>query len=260
MGKNRERSLSTAPRADESAYSRLAAQPLYVLCFLLPLIAFYEIGSALYLTKSGVVQTIGARSIVSRLFETFGVASLYLPGAMLAAVLVFWHLLLRHPWKVRPGVLIAMLLESVVWTMPILVLGLLLAGMARAAWADDPGPVQALTLGKPARFTLAVGAGIYEELLFRLIMITVIHFLLVDLGKLSNRWGCALAVIVSGVAFALYHNYSGPNGALDARLFAFYAVAGCYFGLLFLVRGFGIVVATHAIYDAIALVVFPHHA
>ncbi len=260
MGMSRARATPSAPRADESAYSRLAAQPLHVLCFLLPLIAFYEIGSALYLTQAGLVRTIGARSIVSRLFATFGVASLYLPGAMLAAVLVFWHLLLRHPWKVRPGVLVGMLIESVLWTMPILVLGLLMEGMARPAWADDPGPVQALALGKPARFTLAVGAGIYEELLFRLIMITMIHFLLVDLGKMSHRWGCVLAVIVSGVAFALYHNYAGANGSLDARLFTFYALAGAYFGLLFLVRGFGIVVATHAIYDAIVLVVFPRHA
>ena len=87
------------------------------------------------------------------------------------------------------------------------------------------------------------------------ILIALVHFLLVDLARLRSTTGGLIAVLVSAVAFAMYHDVNLPGGGLDWRLAGFYSVAGLYFAMLFVVRGFGVVVAVHALYDIIVLVV-----
>jgi len=227
------------------------------LVFLLPLLLLYELGSILFLSDPGrgVVETIGARSILGGFFEAWGGASLHLPAVALTVVLLCWHVFERDPWRIRPRVLLAMLVESVLWTLPLLVFGLLLA-MDRPPPAAGVAPPTAALGGFSwqARLTLSAGAGIYEELLFRLILITAIHFVLVDLLRLSQGVGFVVAAVVSAVAFALYHNISHPGGGANLALLAFYTAAGLYFATLFIFRGFGIVVAAHALYDVVVLV------
>lgn len=236
------------------SYAKLATRPLHVLVFLLPLIVAYEIGSARYLTRPGVIETVQARRIVRDIFDVFGAASFFLPGAALVAVLLAWHIFVKDRWRLRPAVLIGMLLESALWTMPLLVLAMMFG--AKAAAATDTAT--ALT-SQPwqARLTLAIGAGLYEELLFRLVLITFLHFVLVDLAKVEHKGGCVLAVLISAVAFAFYHKISdaGNPGLVSLQLLIFYTLAGAYFGAMFFLRGFGIVVGAHALYDAIVLLV-----
>jgi len=240
---------------DDGRYSWLSTRPLHVLVFLLPLMIVYEVGSILYLAdpSRGVIETIGARSILGGFFEAFGVASLHLPPLALATVLMVWQFLERDSWRVRPVVLLGMLLESFLWTLPILVFGLML-GMDQPAAGVDQGAGLAARSWQ-ARITLSLGAGIYEELLFRLILVTAIHFVAVDLLRLSQGVGFVLAAVVSAIAFALYHDVSSPGGGADLWKFLFLGGAGVYFAALFIMRGFGVAVATHALYDVVVLLV-----
>lgn len=259
-------SIASGGRSDSidlAGYARLSMRPLHVLCFLLPLIILYEIGTFLYLTDRGrgVVETVSAQSILSRFFEVFGVASFYLPGIALATVLFIWHLLERDRWRVHLSILAGMFCESLVWTVPLLVLGLLILPTRNAA----PAPAMQLApllasggfdqLSAAAKVTLSVGAGLYEELLFRLIIIAGLHFLLVDLARMKNTAGYVVAAVASSLAFAAYHDIAGPGGGLNMPLAAFYFLAGLYFAGLFVIRGFGIVVMVHTLYDVLVLVV-----
>jgi membrane protease YdiL (CAAX protease family) len=244
-------------RPGEEGYSALAAKPLHVLVFLIPLMLAYEVGAVLYLSRPGLMETIGAHRIVARLFEVFGGFTLHAPTILLAVVLLVWHLLLRDPWRVRPAVLLGMTFESCLWTLPLLVLGLILdaglnAGSGPPAALAQPA-INVYAQSWQARLTLSIGAGLYEELLFRLMLVTILHLVLVDFLKIENRWGSALAALLSGVAFALYHNVSLRESS-GVMVFAFYTLAGTYFATLFMLRGFGIVVAAHAIYDTVVLV------
>lgn len=255
------------PRTGSAAsrgYAWLSSRPLHVLAFLTPLILLYELGSILYLSDPGrgIIETIGARSILSSFFEAFGGATLYLPGVALVVVLLVWHVLEHDRWTVRPPVLLGMLAEAVLWTFPLLVLGLLLShGQARAApgaigFLGGQGADPISQLPWQARLTLSLGAGLYEELLFRLILIAAAHFVLADLMRLKNGTAGVIAAIISATAFALYHDVTPPGGGVDVRLFLFYSLAGLYFASVFVLRGFGIVVAVHALYDVVVLVVF----
>lgn len=247
-----------------ASYSLLSTRPLHIAVFLLPLIVAYEAGSVAFLTHPRAIETIGAHSILGRVFATFGSSSLYLPGIALLAVLLVWHMLLRDPWRLRASTLLGMLLESVLWTLPLLVLALVVFADARGGLSAPPAadaPGLSGGLAWTARLTLSIGAGIYEELLFRLMLLTGLHFLVVDVFRASNSAGCVVAAIVSAVAFALYHrtiyaSHAGPQ-VVQLRLLGFYTLAGLYFATLFLVRGFGVAVAVHALYDVVVLVVIP---
>lgn len=225
-----------------------------MLVFLAPLIVLYELGLVLFLSSDGgFVETIEAHRTLGRFFDTLGVTSVYLPGVALAAVLLMWHIANGDRWQVRGGVVGGMFVESCLWVAPLLVFGLLLT-------SANGGPLAAATslAGNTwqKNLTLSIGAGLYEELLFRLVLITVLHIALSDVMGMKGAMASVLAVAGSAVAFALYHDTTLLDFTRPAQL-AFYVGAGVFFGALFLARGFGIVVGTHAIYDVLALVVFP---
>jgi hypothetical protein len=116
----------------------------------------------------------------------------------------------------------------------------------------------ALSAGAGGSSTLAadlvgsLGAGIFEETVFRLGVLSVVAFLL---GRLCANFsvppilGVAAAILVSGLVFSWFHHV-GPGGEpFVAEVFAFRAVAGVLLGILFVLRGFGVCVYTHAAYD-----------
>jgi membrane protease YdiL (CAAX protease family) len=142
--------------------------------------------------------------------------------------------------------------ESFLWTIPLLVFGFL-AGTSTLFAARGGGAPPVEAMGPMAKLTLALGAGVYEELLFRLIIISLVHALLVDALKMTDKAGFVIAAIISAIAFTLYHNIRLAEGGLDVRVIALYMGAGLYFGALFITRGFGVVVAAHAVYDIVVL-------
>ncbi|MHC5025781.1 MAG: CPBP family glutamic-type intramembrane protease [Planctomycetota bacterium] len=242
-------------------YWTISRRPLPVLLFLLPLIAAYEVGLVLVLRSEQGVVTNKAHESLLQFFSVMGIdlaGSLFLGGIAIVVVLLIWHLLNRDPWRVEPSVLGKMAAESLVLTLPLIVIALLLQrqSAAPAAVAGTAGAAPDLAqMSISSRLAISIGAGLYEELLFRMLIIAVAHTLLVDVAGLSSRSGAAIAVIISAIAFTVYHPLEGPDGRLSSMRVVFYFLAGLYFGLVFLVRGFGIVVAVHAFYDVFALVV-----
>ena len=244
----------TSSKPGPRSYAVLSTRPLHVLVFLLPLIVLYEIGLVVFLQgQSGAVETILAHETLARFFRLFGSAAPYLPGIAMALVLLTWHLFEKDRWTLYPGVLAGMLAESVVWMLPLLVMGLLLSRPVAAALVGD-APLERFDW--QARAALSVGAGLYEELLFRLLGISAAHFVLVDVLRVKDLPARAVAVGASAVAFTLYHDVSFTGGT-PVNLVLFYLLAGAYFGTVFLMRGFGIVVAVHMLYDLMALVLLP---
>lgn len=257
-------------------YWSLSSRPLHTLIFLVPFIGCYAAGSLYYLTDTatGVRQNIRAEKLLNGFFELFGSAGLLVPGLAIVAVLLAWHVVSRDAWRVRPMVLVGMVLEAALWSLPLLVFGALMQRMAEGAGAGGIEAVAASPAlwqgGEPAtiadlswqaRVSIALGAGLYEELLFRLVAIALLHFVVRDALKSGEGTARAVAVVGSALAFALYHDqvFVSPGApgfaGVNLHTLAFYVLAGVYFACLYLFRGFGIVVAAHAIYDVFVLVV-----
>jgi membrane protease YdiL (CAAX protease family) len=103
-----------------------------------------------------------------------------------------------------------------------------------------------------------VGAGIYEELVFRLILICALMVLFQDVIGLSHQNAVVLAIMISAALFSAHHHIVWIDGHLGRGApfhwteFGFRTIAGVYFAVLFAIRGFGIAAGTHAFYDIIA--------
>ncbi|MCL2700573.1 MAG: CPBP family intramembrane metalloprotease [Phycisphaerae bacterium] len=236
------------PPRNRNDYLQQTHWPLNGLVFLLPLLVFYHVG--LLWCGQQAMYTLLAETHLSWLLQFFiGTTTPYLPAAAVVAVLLVQHAARKDPWRFRPGVLIGMVGESAVWMMPLLALALLVNKMDLAALAAPDVSVVGTSM---QRVLLAVGAGIYEEFIFRLLFIGLAVLLLVNIFNLRKEPVALAAVVVSGVCFSLYHCSAGQ---LSNELpfpwfeFVFRAGAGVYLGLVYLYRGFAIAVGAHAAWD-----------
>lgn len=236
-------------------YFGLSSRPLHTLIFLLPIIIFYEIGSMGFLGSGGVAK-LEAQDMLVRFFDLFGVLGLHLPALALVATLALQHILSRDSWRIVPMVPLAMIAESAFLTGPLIILVIILNPQSSGMM------IQAASSSSSHSFWeglyLSFGAGLYEEMLFRLVLITILHFVITDVLSFKDRTGKIAAVIISALAFAWLHDgvYSSGSG-INLRLAAFYTLAGAYFGILFLSRGLGIAVGAHLMYDLLVFVVMP---
>jgi membrane protease YdiL (CAAX protease family) len=94
------------------------------------------------------------------------------------------------------------------------------------------------------------GAGIYEELLFRLMLLPAAAAVLHRSG-LAWRSSWAWAIAASSLIFsAAHYDWFTPGGyAFEWYSFSFRFAAGTFFAILFVTRGFGIAAGAHAFYD-----------
>jgi len=112
-----------------------------------------------------------------------------------------------------------------------------------------------------ANIVTGIGAGIYEELIFRLILICVLMLLFQDVLRLSRKSSIILSVLVSAALFSAHHHIGyldgqfGQSSPFTWMEFGFRTIAGVYLAILFAIRGFGITAGTHAFYDIIATVI-----
>jgi hypothetical protein len=239
----------TAPSLNVNSYWSRSQRPLQALIFLLPLIVVYEVGMAIYADASQPARHIFARSLLRDFFEIFGATGYYLPGLIVVVVLLAMHFARGDPFRLEPRLYWLMATESAAAALPLFVFMLVLF--------RQPAPA-AVTLGSlldnstwQEAMLSAIGAGIYEELLFRLIGIALLHMLFVDVLSLPHRWGAMLSIGLSAVAFALYHFSDPKTNPFDWGKCLFYVAAGVYLAGVYVVRGFGIVAGTHAIYDVL---------
>jgi hypothetical protein len=226
----------------------------YSLLFALPLLLLYELLEAVAPVRSsgGVVRN-GADVILTGVFSAlFGVRG---PLIFMACVIGGALWLIRRDrggGPTQPRVFAAMALESV---------GLALAFglVVGTATTQLLGPLRSLALvggGMPgsalSRLTLSLGAGLYEELLFRVVLVALISrgMRLIGVGRLAAG---AIATVAGALVFSAFH-YVGPFGEpYRLESFVFRAVAGLAFSALYLTRGFGITAWTHALYDVAVL-------
>ena len=232
--------MSAVARATPRQYWERSRSHRYSLLFALPLLLAYEFFEAVapVHTSGGVIRN-GADVLLTDLFIwMLGPRG---PFVFIAVVIGFSLWLVgrdRDAGPLRLRTFAMMLAESAGLAMTFgLVVGALTMRVV--------GPLRSASIGSAdggtalERITLSLGAGLYEELLFRVVIVSALAtgFRFLGFGRMVSG---AVATVLGALIFSAFH-YVGPLGdSLTLESFVFRAIAGVAFSALYLTRGFGI--------------------
>ena len=249
------------------SYLERTGRPVYSLFFIMGFILLYEIGTfviqpealqqSLVQPRTRVVAFIWVQELLEYLGLSARMTWVAAPMVVII-ILIALQITSRSRWKVTLPDFLPMTLECIIMSVPLIVLSLLLnrqhAAVTNAAVTESLSSSQELWIN----IITGIGAGIYEELIFRLILISLLLMLLQDVFGLKKGVSVLLAVGLSAVLFSVHHHVFIIDGHLGAgerfmlSKFIFRLLAGVYFAGIFAVRGFGITAGTHAFYDILA--------
>lgn len=266
-----ERTLPPTPPPGVGAFTEIAtytlvgrylketAQPIYSMLFLIPLLMAYEL-TAVVVNFDRTIQIRNAADImVKNLLLQFGIRSML--GFMLAVVsiAVVCALIALRDSKgpVKPRYFGGMLVESALYAS---LLGTLASRFTDIFMGIRPvaGPVfrSAVQPAGLSEWMIALGAGVYEEIVFRVLLISVLLAAFEILSRLpflrwlrSQRNASVAAAVLAAVLFSAFH-YVGIHGEPFLwKTFVYRFFAGLILAFIYVTRGLGIAAWTHALYD-----------
>ena len=224
----------------------------YSFLFTIPLFFIYEVG-ILFLSKDDIlVVRNGADFLMRSILESFGIFGLYGLGAIFLIGFIITYIYFfndKSNKSIRADYLFIMIFESVCWA---LILYFLLSKFMLVLM--NP-------IGKTItqQVTLAVGAGIYEEFLFRVMLISGLTGIIGFVFLWSEKVRKAAALIIAAGIFSAFHFMGDYGDFFSMELFLLRFFAGIVLGLLYIARGFGITAYAHSIYDLIVLIQITIH-
>ena len=104
---------------------------------------------------------------------------------------------------------------------------------------------------------LALGAGIFEELVFRGALVGGLLWLLRRGLGADRLTAGTLAVVAAAWVFSDYHHWGAAGEPYHPGVFAFRFHAGIVLGCIFVTRGLGIAALAHGFYDVLAMLATP---
>jgi len=221
------------------------------LVLVFPLFLIYQVGVLFTLPVLN-----GADFLTVFLFRNLGLsARAYLAYTIAVAILFAIAVaVLRRKQRFDPKLILPVLVESAIYA---LTMGSLIVFLMTRVLHVSPrlaGGVIA-EQGMGTRFVMSLGAGVWEETVFRLGIMTGVAVLFERVFGFGRWIAILLGLIVSAVLFSAMHHIPPYGDPLHVGVFVFRALAGCFFGLIYWSRGFAIAVYTHALYDIYVLLV-----
>lgn len=228
-------------------YWRQSRSPLYSLLFALPMLITYELMIFSFNHSDIIGLRNGADILFRQFFGLFNVYGFYLVGFLVLTALLlafYFHHRNEERRQFQSKFFLMMLLESTLFAMLMFV------------FVQKIGSVlltNAYTSGKKEMIVLALGAGVYEEFIFRVVLISGFTFFLKDILRLRTVTSVVLAIISAALIFSLFHYLGSLGDAFEIKSFLIRFVAGIFLSVLYVLRGYGITAYTHTFYDFIVI-------
>ena len=249
----------SAPAAREHerrSYWSSTRRPLPCLLFVLPFLLVYEFGVLWIGGSSAEALRTGADAWLRHGLGMLGLTDQWFLPFSLVVGLLAWQAVDRREWRVAPVSILGMAVESVVLAVALIGLSRLVdLGFTSLERVHAPAHAPPSTLAIGSAHPIApligfLGAGVYEEALFRLTLVPL-FFGLLRLLQTPTVLASSLAVTAASLLFSLAHHAGTPGEAFTWFAFIFRWLAGVYFAWVFVVRGFGVAVGTHTAYDVL---------
>jgi hypothetical protein len=260
-----------------NSYLDRTSRPIYALMYLLVFLLLYEIGT-FYIHPDVLTQSLSQPQLrvvafvwVQNLLEYIGFTErmTWIATPFVVVVILFaLQLTSGTKWQVRVSDFLPMTIECILLSIPLIVLSLAInrpashpqqtAALLKSILPCSVGHGGSGSLW--ADMVTGIGAGIYEELVFRLFLICLMMLIFQDVIGLKKDTAVVISVLVSALLFSVHHHFFFVNGSFKQGepfiwlTFIFRMLAGVYFAVIFAVRGFGIVAGTHAFYDILAAI------
>ncbi|MEN8126675.1 MAG: CPBP family intramembrane glutamic endopeptidase [Planctomycetota bacterium] len=250
-----------------NSYAERTSRPIYALVYLAGFMLAFVIGTIL-IQPSALSQPTAEPQVrvvafvwVQNIMRFLGFSSrAALIGTPFVVVVILLALQVtsKTSWSVKLEDIPLMIGESMLLSIPLIVLSLLLnrqGAVANTALAAQGADVQNPLWGD---IVTGIGAGIYEELVFRLVLICLLMLIFQDLFGVAKKTAVIGSVAISAVLFSAHHHVFFANGQFyqgdpfTIGKFVFRTIAGGYFAVLYAVRGFGVTAGTHAFYNILA--------
>jgi membrane protease YdiL (CAAX protease family) len=230
-----------------SQYLTVSKSPLYSFIFTLPLFLLYEVG--IFLISSRDIDQLrnGADVLMRQVLESFGIYGMYgFGGTFLIGFLIAF---IRQKKNLRTSeiesrFLLIMFFESIVWATLLVIMMIKIPTFL--SLSNEDHLIQ--------QVVLAIGAGIYEEFVFRVLLISglaILFGLIFNWGEFGKTF---LSVIISSAIFSIFHFFGSYGDTFSFPLFFVRFFAGIFLAMIYIFRGFGITAYAHSIYDLFVLV------
>ena len=219
----------------------------YSFLFTIPLFIIYEIG-IIFLSKDDIIVVRnGADFLMRAVLESFGIFGLYGLGAIFIIGFIVTYVFFlkdKDSSDIKTEYLFIMVFESVVWA---IILYIVMSKFMILLM---------IPIGKAIlqQVILAVGAGIYEEFLFRVLLISGLSSIIGFVFLWEEKGSNIAALIIAAAIFSGFHFMGEYGDYFTMELFLLRFFAGVILGILYYARGFGITAYAHSIYDLIVLI------
>jgi membrane protease YdiL (CAAX protease family) len=222
-------------------YFQKSKSPFYSFVITLPIFLIYELG--LFLMRDTEFSYIknGADVLIEEAISTLGFDIFYISSSLFLLVffiVAYYQKRNYDSFKIYKSYLFLMLFESLIYASLLL---FFLGSMGLYLMDISVENVQ-------FNLILSLGAGIYEELIFRVFSLFIFYRLVKFIFKSMNHFSAQFfALFLSSILFSLFHFIGAESFTQDAFTIRF--IAGILLGLLYINRGFGITAITHSFYD-----------
>jgi membrane protease YdiL (CAAX protease family) len=278
--------FAPAAAVEKRGYLKESQQPIYSALIVLPFLLVYEIGVVVLRSDvinggQAIIKQLGAPVV-----QNLGVSGSLISLVFIVAAFLVWQIRRKGTWKVQPPVLAAMSVESLFFAVILfLILRMFVHYVSddprpvptkRHASIQNPSERKGVTCESSAPcavravgpqlvpcavrsnvdsgpelrdFVLYCGAGVYEELVFRVMLLGLLVLVMTRLMHMEHAYAWAWAVVVGSIVFSAYHHIGEKGDRYEFNVFLQRLLCGLYFSALYYTRSFGVAAASHAMYD-----------
>lgn len=222
---------------------------LYSFLVSLPLFLLYELLIVISQPTGDSIVRISVDVWIKSLFAYLGVNAVSF--SLLIVVLIGLFIVYKERDRLKTlrfSYFPVLILESTLYAIVVAFISQSLVSLVLNIAASDP--INSLSLTQ--KIALSLGAGLYEELFFRVILVTL--FILLFTKLLGKKWaGVTAAVVLSALLFSAVHYVGSMGDAFTMGSFLYRFLFGLILNGIYVWRGFGVAAWTHAIYDVMVI-------
>ena len=249
---------SETPQGSWRTYHKHTRTATYGFLMAMPLLVLYE-GLIWFVNQGRVGKVyISADVWMKQVLSLLGTTGWHVLAAVVVLVGLGIYLYERKKQiPIRPRYFGWMVAESTLYAIVVAFLVLYVVGIIFAAAPSGLAAGQLNEESLLMKLALSIGAGLYEELAFRVVLVGGLYWMLsLFFTKRRHFVAYVIAAVIGALLFSWIHYVGSLGDAFELSSFMFRFLFGLALNVVFLVRGFGVAAWTHALYDVMVVTGF----